>query len=138
VDKKQIKKIENYGLPIGIAFQLRDDELGLFADEKILGKPIGSDVKQNKNTLLHLKALELAKGKEKRFIKIAYGNKNLTRKELNQVRKITQESGALAYSQKLAKRLVKQGKGCIFQITKNRKLATILANMADFMIERES
>jgi geranylgeranyl diphosphate synthase type I len=137
-DEKRIKKIENYGLPVGIAFQLRDDELGLFADERVLGKPIGSDVKENKNTLLHLKALEWAKGKERKFIKSAYGNKGLTQKELNQVRKITRESGALAYSQNLARKLVDKGKKSIFQITKNPKYASTLANMADFMIERES
>jgi len=137
-NEKQIQKIEKYGLPVGIAFQLRDDELGLFADEKVLGKPIGSDVKESKNTLLRLKALELAKGEEKRFVKNVYGNKNLTRKELDRVRKITQESGALVYSQNLARRLVEKGKGFILQITKNRNLAKTLANMADFMIERES
>lgn len=136
--EKEIKKIERYGLPIGIAFQLRDDELGLFADEEALGKPIGSDVKENKNTILHLRALELAKGKDKKFIKYAYGNRNLTKKELNQVRRITQKTGALTYSQKMAERLVEKGKKFIPQITQDRELANTLLNMADFMIERES
>lgn len=137
-DEREIKKIEKYGLPVGIAFQLRDDELGLFADEKTLGKPIGSDVKENKNTILHLKALELAKGEEKEFIKYAYGNKNLTKKEIERVREITKRTGALAYSQRMAKSLVEKGKRFIPQITQDTELADMLANMADFMIERES
>ncbi len=134
----QVKKIEKYGLPVGIAFQLRDDELGLFADEKTLGKPVGSDVKENKNTLLHLKALELAKGEDKKFVKSIYGKKNITKKELDRVRRITQETGSLAYSQKMAKRLVEQGKKFIPLVSKNSGQAETLANMADFMIERGS
>lgn len=136
--EEEIRGIEKYGLPVGIAFQLRDDELGLFADEKTLGKPVGSDVKENKNTILHLKALELARGEDKKFIKYAYGNRNLTKNELERVRRITKETGALAYSQKMARKLVGQGKKFVPQITQNTELADTLANMADFMIERES
>lgn len=136
--EKEIKKIEKYGLPVGIAFQLRDDELGLFANEETLGKPVGSDVRENKNTILHLKALELAKGEDKKFIKYAYGNRNLTKKELERVRRITQETNALAYSQKMARGLIERGKRFISQIVKDPKLIDTLSNMADFMVERES
>jgi len=136
--EKEVKKIEKYGLPVGIAFQLRDDELGLFSDEKTLGKPIGSDVKENKNTILHLKALERAKGKDKEFIKRAYGNKNLTKKDLERVRRITQEIGALEYSQKMARKLVEKGKKYVPQITSDPELQDTLYNLADFMIERKS
>lgn len=136
--EKEAEKIEQYGLPVGIAFQLRDDELGLFSDEKTLGKPIGSDVKENKNTILHLKALELSKGKEKEFIKKAYGNRELTKKELERVREVTEKKGALAYSQKMARELVEKGKKFVPQITTNPELQDTLCQMADFMIERES
>ncbi len=136
--ENEIRKIEKYGLPVGIAFQLRDDELGLFSDEKTLGKPIGGDVKENKNTILHLKALELSKGKDRVFLESAYGNKDLTEKELERVRKITQETGALEYSQKMARELVEKGKRFIPEVTRNSELADTLVKMADFMIERKS
>jgi geranylgeranyl diphosphate synthase type I len=136
-DEKEIGKIEKYGLPVGIAFQLRDDELGLFSDEKTLGKPIGSDVKENKNTILHLKALEWAKGKDKEFVKKSYGNRDLTKKELERVRRITQKTGALDYSQKMGRRLVEKGKKFVPQITSDPELQDTLYKMADFMIERE-
>jgi geranylgeranyl diphosphate synthase type I len=135
---QEIKRIEKYSLPIGIAFQLRDDELGLFSDEKTLGKPIGSDVKENKNTILHLKALEWANGEDKQFIKSAYGNRDLTKKELERVREITQKTGALDYSQKMGRRLVEKGKKHVPQITSDSELQDTLYKMADFMIERKS
>lgn len=136
--EKEIEKIEKYGLPVGIAFQLRDDELGLFSDEKSLGKPIGSDVKEGKNTLLHLKALEWAKGKDKEFIESAYGNRNLATEDFERVREITRKTGALAYSQKMARDLVGKGKKFVPQITSEPELQNTLCNLADFMIERES
>lgn len=135
---REIKKIEKYGQPVGIAFQIRDDELGLFSEEKKLGKPIGSDIRENKNTLLHLKALKRANIKDKKFLEYAYGNRNLTMKEVKKVRAITVKTGALAYSQKLARELANKGKGFVPQITSDPEQQDTLYKMADFMIERDS
>jgi geranylgeranyl diphosphate synthase type II len=50
----------NFGLNLGLAFQLQDDLLDTFGDEKTLGKEIGKDIAANKKTYLLIKALELA------------------------------------------------------------------------------
>lgn len=136
--KQKLLAIEKFSLPIGIAFQLRDDELGMFSDEKTLGKPADSDLKEGKNTLLFVKALELGNEEQKKFIKYAHGNPNLKLKEVEKVRRIIVDTGALAYSQSLSRRLVEEGKKFIPQVTKDPKLQDTLYNMANFMIERES
>ena len=138
VSSKKINAIEKFGEPVGIAFQLRDDELGLFSDEKTLGKPIGSDIKEGKNTILKIKAIEFTKGEDRKFLKRAYGNKKLTKREVAKVQKLTIESGALAYSQNLSKKLVAEGKIFIPKITSNEDLAETLSTGADFVIERNS
>jgi geranylgeranyl diphosphate synthase type II len=51
--------IYNYGIKIGLAFQLQDDLLDLYGNEQVFGKPIGSDIRENKKTYLYLKALTL-------------------------------------------------------------------------------
>jgi len=135
---EEIKKIEPFGQPVGIAFQIRDDELGLFSNEKSLGKPIGSDVKENKNTLLHLKALKKAKGEDKEFLEYAYGNRDLTDEEVERVREITIRTGAFEYSQKTGWGLVEEGKKYIDKITKDPYHQKLLASFADFMMERKS
>lgn len=134
----KIKAIEKFGEPVGIAFQLRDDELGLFSNEETLGKPIGGDVKEGKNTILHIKALEKARDKDKKFLLYAYGNENLSEKEVRKVQEITIKTGSLKYSQELSKQLIKRGKKNIPLITENLELQELLADMADFMISRES
>ncbi len=50
-----------YGLPVGEAFQLRDDVLGAFGDEATLGKPVGDDFRENKPTRLVLHAVSVAR-----------------------------------------------------------------------------
>ncbi len=133
----QIRAMEKYGIPVGIAFQLRDDELGLFSHEAVLGKPIGSDVREGKNTILRIKAVEKARGADKKFLKSAYGNSELTKKEVERVRELTIETGALAYSQNLSRKLVEKGKKFVSRITPNPVFQDTLLKMADFMIERE-
>ncbi len=54
-----------FGINLGLAFQLQDDLLDVFADEEKFGKTIGGDIVTNKKTFLLLKALELAEGKTK-------------------------------------------------------------------------
>lgn len=138
LSKERIEAIERFGESVGIAFQLRDDELGLFSDEKTLGKPIGSDIREGKNTILRIKAIEVAKGKDRKFLIYAYGNRGITDKDVKKVQEITVKTGALDYSQKLAKKLVEKGKKFIPEITTDSELQDTLSHMANFMIERES
>ena len=135
---KKITAIEKFGEPVGVAFQLRDDELGLYSEEDKLGKPIGSDIRENKNTILKIKAIEFTKGKNKKFLQSAYGNKKLSKRDVKRVQDITRESGALAYSQNLSRQLVAKGKKFIPEITRDKKFIELLNTGADFVIERDS
>ncbi len=47
-----LARLEQYGRPLGIAFQLRDDLLGTFGDPRVTGKPVGNDIRQGKRTAL--------------------------------------------------------------------------------------
>lgn len=133
-----LKFIKDFGIPVGIAFQLRDDELGMFSSEEELGKPVDSDLKEGKITLLIVKALELASKEDKKFLQYAHGNKNLSKEEVKRTREIIKKTGSLAYSQKTSQELVEKGKKFIPKITKDPYYQKILAELADFVIERNS
>ena len=68
----------------------------------------------------------------------AYGDRNLSKGIVDKVRDLTIKTGAFSYSQELAKKLVKDGKKFIPQITKDSYLQDALSSFADFMIERDS
>lgn len=137
-DSKVLQAIKDFGIPVGIAFQLRDDELGMFSTEEELGKPVDSDIKEGKLTLLIVKALENAKGSDLEFLKKAYGSKNLSSEEIERIRQIIKKTGALEYSQKKSRELVSDGKKFISEITDNPKYQKLLEELADFCIERNS
>ena len=53
IDKAELNRLHDIGLNLGIAFQIQDDYLDLFGNEKIIGKKVGQDVVNNKKTALH-------------------------------------------------------------------------------------
>lgn len=66
-DEKDIAKMERVGYLIGVAFQIQDDILDCIGDDKILGKPVGSDAKNEKTTYVTLEGLEKAMEDERRM-----------------------------------------------------------------------
>ena len=64
--KDQVTALGNYGLNLGIAFQIQDDLLDISADEKKFGKTIGGDLVEGKKTFLFLEALEKSIGEDRR------------------------------------------------------------------------
>ena len=134
--KELLGNLTDYGLKLGIAFQIQDDYLGVFGDEKTLGKEIGSDIKEGKATLLILRAKKGASQKQRDFLKRTYGKNNLSRKEIDQVRIIFQETGADRFSLERAEKLTKEAKKSINKITKDKQKRVLLEQLADYMIKR--
>ena len=61
--------LREFGVNIGIGFQLKDDLLDVYADQKKFGKQVGGDIISNKKTFLLIQALEKAKGKQQKELK---------------------------------------------------------------------
>jgi len=94
--------IFNIMMNAGIAFQIRDDILGLVGDEKVLGKPVYSDLREGKRTVLVIYALNNVNLEKKAKLLKILGNRNASLDELKEAAKIILESGALEYSESLA------------------------------------
>ena len=67
VDTAGIKAVDEFAQNLGVAFQIQDDILDVTGDEKELGKPIGSDAEENKNTYVKLVGLEKSKELAKEY-----------------------------------------------------------------------
>ncbi len=82
VDKKEIKKWEDVLREAGVLFQIKDDFDGTFADEKTLGKPTDSDVKEGKNTIVVKKFLEKSNDQEKKHFYSFFSKSDFDKVEL--------------------------------------------------------
>jgi len=94
--------ISQYGHHAGKAFQITDDILGIFGDEKDLGKTPGDDIREGKGTLLALYALQHANAADKAFLRQCLGNQNLSNEDFKKCQRIIKSSGALDYARQLA------------------------------------
>jgi geranylgeranyl diphosphate synthase, type I len=85
-----------YGDSVGLAFQLRDDVLGLFGDPVVTGKSRLDDLREGKHTLLVVRALGLAPEPDRRLLAAALGDPDLDEAGAERCRGIVAASGALA------------------------------------------
>ncbi|GIH71321.1 polyprenyl synthetase family protein [Sphaerimonospora thailandensis] len=86
-----------FGLPLGEAFQLRDDVLGMFGDPAETGKPVLDDLREGKHTLLMAHARQRASGSDARHLSTWHGNPELTEERAAELRQIVIDTGALAH-----------------------------------------
>jgi len=132
-----LKGITEFSVPIGIAFQIQDDILGIYGSEKKIGKPVGSDIREGKQTILVVKALENASREQKKKLNALLGNKNITKKEIEQFRKLIIETGALDYAKEVAQNLIKKGKLQVAKLKFNKETKEYLLAVADYMSDRD-
>jgi geranylgeranyl diphosphate synthase type I len=101
--------LTGYGIPVGIAFQLRDDILGVFGDPSRTGKPVTDDLREGKRTVLLALAAERADPAQGRILAGSVGNPDLTETDAGQVREVISRTGALAECELMIEANVKQG-----------------------------
>jgi geranylgeranyl diphosphate synthase type I len=90
-----------FALPLGEAFQLRDDVLGVFGDPVTTGKPAGDDLREGKRTVLIAFALDLAGQSESAFIDAKLGSPGLDDADVEEIRRIIVDCGALQATETL-------------------------------------
>ncbi|MEP9380950.1 polyprenyl synthetase family protein [Nocardioides sp. KR10-350] len=93
--EEQLAALSAYGLPLGEAFQLRDDLLGVFGDPDATGKPAGDDLVEGKRTVLVALALDAAKPADAARLDAGLGT-SLDQTEVAELRRVIRDSGAEA------------------------------------------
>ena len=89
-----LRTLRKFSLPVGVAFQLRDDLIGLFEPETVTGKPFGSDLRAGKYTAAAVYALNHAHGAERRLLLRVFGNRRASRRQLVQAVQAMESLGA--------------------------------------------
>ena len=92
-----INAYTKYGVPLGEAFQLRDDVLGVFGDPAETGKPAGDDLREGKRTVLMAIAIDMANQAQEKVLKSGLGNPDLNTTQVEIMQEIITQTGALAH-----------------------------------------
>lgn len=108
--EEMIGKFSAYAIPLGIAFQIQDDILGLYGTSERIGKPRGSDLKEGKMTLLNALLLERLSGKERgEFLLLLEKGDALDDSDIERVQLLMREGGVLSEVKDLALSLIREG-----------------------------
>lgn len=94
-----------YGLPLGEAFQLRDDLLGVFGDPATTGKPAGDDLREGKRTVLMAMTNDRADAKQEAIIAKYFGDPHLDSVGVDLLRTVISETGAREHVEDLIEKL---------------------------------
>jgi geranylgeranyl diphosphate synthase type I len=93
---EQLRALERFSRPLGIAFQLRDDLLGTFGDSRSTGKPAGHDLREGKATALIAAARSLLSAPDRENLSHVFGQREASSEALDAAAKALERSGARA------------------------------------------
>jgi geranylgeranyl diphosphate synthase type I len=127
-----------YGRPLGEAFQIRDDVLSTFGDPSITGKDRDGDIREGKQTLLVAKARRLARAGERERLAAVLAGPDPSPREIDEVRSIIRESGALAEAIALIDALAVQAKGALTGVVADPGVRAALEALADVVVLRDA
>jgi geranylgeranyl diphosphate synthase type I len=100
-DQRTFDALSGYGLPLGEAFQLRDDVLGVFGDPAHTGKPAGDDLREGKRTLLVALAMERADTEQADLLRRELGHREMADTTIEQLRQVIIDTEALDRAERL-------------------------------------
>lgn len=89
---EELLGLEKLGETLGVVFQLVDDWLGLHSSESDLGKPVGSDIRENKRTLIRSILFSKADNTDKKYLESVFGNSKITDFDIKKVQEIIKKN----------------------------------------------
>ena len=127
-----------YGLPLGEAFQLRDDVLGVFGDPTETGKPAGDDLREGKRTVLIALALEAASPAQSAAVRRQLGDPHLGADGVASLREIIRDTGALVAVETLIDELVAESRAALAQSDVAEPARGVLADLVHAATSRHA
>ena len=127
-----------YGVNLGLAFQLQDDYLDTFGDPETFGKQVGGDIIENKKTYLYLKAMELSDEEDKQKLEFFYKQKLEDNSiKIHKIRRIFERCDIPALIQKL----IHEYTEAAFDLLKNMNISELnrqkLVDFGSFLMSRD-
>lgn len=127
-----------YGHDIGVAFQLRDDLIGVFGDPSVTGKPVGEDLREGKRTPLMAIALSRAQGQPaaQRLLRRCLESGTVSERTVNDVRALLVELGAVSAVEEHIEMLAGSGLAALERAEIDDEARHALVRLADRAVAR--
>ncbi|GAA4582438.1 polyprenyl synthetase family protein [Planotetraspora phitsanulokensis] len=135
-DPVLLETYSQIGLPLGEAFQLRDDVLGMFGDPAVTGKSVLDDLREGKHTILIAHAFQYASPGEADHLRAWHGNAELTEQRAAELREIVVTTGALARVEAMIDERARDALGVLYAAPIGPESMSGLAVLADGLINR--
>ena len=133
-----LELLKDIAIPLGIAFQIKDDLLGIYSNEEILGKSVLSDICENKQTLMFGFACKNADERQKILLDRHYGKKSANEHDLEIIRSLFEATGAKKYAEDEIRHLSNAAKALIKNDLIDSKYQSILNGLTAYLIGRNS
>ena len=136
-DAATLAKLERLGEDLGILFQLKDDEIGIFGDEAETGKPIGSDIREGKKTLFYVYLLDGVEGAEKARLASLYGGPDIGPEAIHGLVREIESRGVRARVIDKAEQLADSARRIIGDLTAvDPSSVSLLHELVDYNLKR--
>lgn len=130
-----ITELSRFGLPLGEAFQLRDDLLGVFGDPEVTGKPAGDDLVEGKRTVLVALALDALPPREAKVLDAGLGT-SLDSGQVEHLCRMIEESGAREQVEDVIQRLTEHALAALEAAKVTNRARVVLATLAAQVTQR--
>jgi geranylgeranyl diphosphate synthase, type I len=134
----QLAALRDFGLPLGIAFQLRDDILGVFGDPGVTGKPAGDDLREGKRTVLVTLARQKLPASAARVFDELLGDRSLDAEQIGMLQTAVRDSGALDHVERVIAHHLEQARAALVDAPLARSALAELTALADAVTTRTS
>ena len=136
-DDELLKQAEKAGRLIGIAFQIRDDLIGIYGETHITGKSNLSDIEEGKKTVLTSYFGDKASPKEKEEFNSIYGKGKCDEQGGASIRRLLDESGAHSSAEKLYRKYIDEAMDAISEMTIPSRHKDILYGLIEYLNESQ-
>lgn len=134
----QLAALRDFGLPLGIAFQLRDDLLGVFGDPEVTGKPAGDDLREGKRTVLVTLTRQKLPSSAARLFDELLGDRSLDAEQIAMLQTAVRDSGAVEHVERVIAHQLDQARAALADAPLARSARDELTALADAVTRRTS
>jgi geranylgeranyl diphosphate synthase type I len=137
-DPELVHAYAEFALPLGEAFQIRDDVLGVFGDPAATGKPAGDDLREGKRTVLVAHTLNSCSDPERRFLEERLGSSLMADSTVEELRDLIVRSGALAAAEQMIEELTAAAYERLDGLPVGAEVGGALRALADAAVRRNA